>query len=272
MTDKQFEPGSYWARRVDKSAGLDVVGHRSLGKQYNHYIYRRRAEVLADCLHSLGLQVETLRILDIGCGCGFYTQFWKSIGAKYYVGIDISADAVERLSEEYPDYEFVCMDATQPNISQNLTDKFDLITVFDVLYHVIDDGRAGTLLMNVSDCLGENAHAVIFDQLLERDCSLTPHVKLRSRKTYNNLLASAGLAVCFRRKLFQLLAPPVFGNKVVDIGIAGVYKIAGLLMKSIGRIGDVVGRAIYHLDLFLLRKGLDLPNHEVLAVKKSRQA
>ena len=82
-TDNAFDAGAYWQDRVVSGADLSVVGHRSMGHEYNRHIYERRLEVLDEMLarHS-GKPVADLRVLDIGCGSGFYTGYWAAQGVR----------------------------------------------------------------------------------------------------------------------------------------------------------------------------------------------
>jgi len=47
MAAKPFDPAGFWQERLaDNVANLNDVGHRSLGMEYNAFIYRRRTESL----------------------------------------------------------------------------------------------------------------------------------------------------------------------------------------------------------------------------------
>ena len=53
-----------------------------------------------------------LRVLDLGCGGGWYTDYFSSIGAAC-VGVDGSAKMIETASDRYPHRQFVLADITQ---------------------------------------------------------------------------------------------------------------------------------------------------------------
>lgn len=114
-----------------------------MGPAYNGEIYARRIDALESMLaRHVQKPLHELRVFDIGCGSGFYTRFWQSHGVHDYVGLDISARTVEHLSGLYPDYDFVCADAAEP-LPDRLASvgRFDVITVFDVFYYIIDNRR-----------------------------------------------------------------------------------------------------------------------------------
>jgi len=56
-----LDASAYWQQRVVSGSDLAVVGHRSMGADYNG---------------------------------GFYTQFWQSRGVSDYVGLDIPAQTI----------------------------------------------------------------------------------------------------------------------------------------------------------------------------------
>ena len=268
MAKAKFESKQYWQERVGFDADLSVVGHRSLGGGYNQYVYQRRVEVLTEFIRLLNLDPKNLRILDIGCGSGFYTNLWKSQGVKDYVGLDISQGSIQALSERYKEYRFFRADISRLGAIDKFLGTFDLITVFDVLYHITDDREFANSLENISKSFRDNGYAIIFDQLADKDYSLISHVKFRGRETYRQRLRTAGLSILHTSKLFLVLVPPVFGNKLFDTFIAGAYKLIGYIMKQSDSLGRFMGKAAYKMDNFLLKSGVDLPNHEAFVVKK----
>lgn len=64
------------------------------------------------------------KVLDLGCGYGFYTDYFRRIGANA-TGIDGSEKMIEIAKKYYPDTEFYVMDITTPLNFEN--DHFDLV-------------------------------------------------------------------------------------------------------------------------------------------------
>lgn len=52
-------------------------------------------------------------VLDLGCGYGFYTDYFRSIGADV-IGVDGSEKMIEAARNRYPDTSFTVMDITKP--------------------------------------------------------------------------------------------------------------------------------------------------------------
>lgn len=64
------------------------------------------------------------KILDLGCGYGFFTDYFRSIGANA-VGIDGSEKMIEIAKERYPMADFSVMDITKPLDFEN--GRFDMV-------------------------------------------------------------------------------------------------------------------------------------------------
>jgi SAM-dependent methyltransferase len=98
------------------------------------------------------------RCLDLGCGTGYGSRILASSGAVTVTGMDISEEAVEaaRSYGGLRNLEFRIGDAT---MAATISDsKFDLITCFEVIEHVVDPGA---ILAQIRSLLTEDGVAVI---------------------------------------------------------------------------------------------------------------
>lgn len=73
------------------------------------------------------------RLLDLGCGYGCYTDYFRTIGADA-VGVDGSGKMIELAKERYPLTEFCVMDITTPLAFGN--DEFDIVFINQVLMDI----------------------------------------------------------------------------------------------------------------------------------------
>lgn len=269
MSVNQFDPATYWRQRVAPGADLGVVGHRALGREYNAYIYRRRVEVLDGFLSATRVDRPATRVLDIGAGSGFYVDYWRQRGIVDVVGVDVSPDAVTALKARFPESRFLCADITAPGSLDQVSGQFDVITLFDVLYHITRDSDAEMALKNLSAHLAPNGYLLIFDHVMRRDYSLRSHVRFRGEESYTRMLRAAQLRIVESIPLFSMLEPPIYGWAPVDIAISGAYRILGVLLRAVPLIGRGAGAAAYHLDAQLRRLDINLPNHELLVMRRA---
>jgi len=262
-----FDGSQYWRNRNDGRTDLTAVGQKSFGSAYNQIIYLRRLEVLDELLMENFANLEHDRIADIGCGNGFYTRYYQEKGVKKYTGLDISESTINKLKKEYPEFEFFKCDVTSEDFVHG--EKFDVICFFDVLYHIVDDDEALQALVNISGMMGhDNSRLIIFDQLASSEVRLSRHVVFRGRKKFLEMVDQAGLEVTDKKKLFIFLVPPVFGYSIIDFTIAGFYKILGIIIFKRAVVGKLLAKWILKLDRALIKKGVVIPNHEAIILKK----
>jgi SAM-dependent methyltransferase len=105
------------------------------------------------------------RVLDIGCGPGTMVPYLP--GAEY-VGVDVSAEYVERGRLRFPQARFVCRgvgeyDLVEPNY-------FDIVLGLGVLHH-LDDNEALALFQTAHDAMKPGARLVTLDGVWTDDQS-----------------------------------------------------------------------------------------------------
>lgn len=268
MPARPFDPATYWRQRVARGADLGVVGHRALGREYNAYIYRRRVEVLDGFLSDTRVDPSVTRVLDIGAGTGFYVDYWRQRGSVDVTGVDVSSDAVAALKGRFPENRFLCADVTVPGSLAQVCGQYDVITLFDVLYHITRDSDAEAALKSLSENLAPNGHLLVFDQIMRRDYSLRRHVRFRSEASYARMLHAAQLSIVERIPLFSVLEPPLYGFEPVDIAISGAYQVAGTIWRIMPPLGRLSGDLAYRLDAWLRKRGFNLPNHVLFVMRR----
>ena len=73
------------------------------------------------------------KVLDLGCGYGFFTDYFRSVGANA-IGVDGSEKMIEIAKARYPVAEFFVMDITTPFAFEN--NQFDVIFSNQVLMDI----------------------------------------------------------------------------------------------------------------------------------------
>ncbi len=98
------------------------------------------------------------QILDAGCGRGGTAAYMHEHGWGHVTGIDIEPKAIDYASATFPASTFACCDIA--DVASCLPSHFDLVTVFNVLYAISDQGAA---LRALASRVMPNAHLIIFD-------------------------------------------------------------------------------------------------------------
>lgn len=73
-------------------------------------------------LKALGFRKTPVRLLDVGCATGFYTESFRRLGCDV-VGLDYSEVALEKARRLFPECAFVQMNGFAPHFNE----KFDII-------------------------------------------------------------------------------------------------------------------------------------------------
>jgi SAM-dependent methyltransferase len=234
-----YEPKSYWGKRLKGDFSLAQTGHLGFSLVYNKWSYKAKVRVLEKTLNDLKINCQGKSVLDIGCGTGFWIEFYKSKGADPIVGVDITGIGMERLMEEHPQLEFFELDIGEVDI--DLDKRFDIVNVFDVLYHIKDRSKFGHAISNIAHLSNTGSHIFMTDALIDK-CEYE-HVFFRSLKTYEEELKRNGLRLVEVIPLYYLL------NREYPFLLKAI-KFALLKIKV--NMDDVMAPIIYGLDKVLL--------------------
>ena len=183
-----YRPQEFWEQRLADQFDLRGTGETGLSLAYNKACYALRAEVLTSALAQAGMRPDGRRVLDVGCGTGFWTQYYAARRADY-TGVDIAQVSVDRLAERYPDQRFMRVDVADGVPGA----PYDIINVFDVLYHVTDEARWQAALRHLAAALAPGGLLLVTDVFSDRGV-LAEHNVMRPLQRYLAVLHDAGLA------------------------------------------------------------------------------
>lgn len=260
-----FDARDFWEKRLEGGTGVEAVGNRRFGLRYNEALYDVRRQVIGRCLsrHLGGRDVQGLRVLDVGSGSGFYVDLWQRLGVRELQGLDITDGAVAHLRIQFPGLTFTRADigdeAFQP------TGKFDVVSAFDVLFHIVDDVRFKRALANIAGCLVDDGLFVWTDLFLRDRSFRKEHQSGRGLDDQLRALDAAGFDVVERRPVFVLMEAPVdTRNRVAKLWWRGLRTAAGHSEVT----GRVIGRALAPIDMLLSRHIREGPSIEVMVCSK----
>lgn len=260
-------PGAkdYWDDRLRQHWGPHGVGSLAYGRNYNRWLYRVRGHAFRGVCRTLRRDPRGARVLDVGCGTGFYLEQWQRRGVASLAGIDISAVAIERLRSQYPGIAFHEGDigAAAPPLAAG---SVDIVSAFDVLFHVVDDDRYANALGNIHTMLTPGGVLLYSDNFIRSaPKSHLDYWKSRSLRDIERALATAGFELCERVPVFVLM------NSPVDFESETYGRLWNLAMKVVQRseaAGFVLGAALYPWELLLRRIAWEGPSTEIAICRK----
>lgn len=224
-----YNPGDYWEKRLSQKFSLSRVGNISFSERYNAWCYKAKARRLKEALISNSIEVKGRTVCDIGCGTGFYTNFYLQRGAKNIVGVDITGVSIENLKKKHPNHSFVQGNIALPSILEQINLRFDIINIIDVLYHVTEDSAFNQALLNIFALTKLNGYIIFTDTWNQRNVRCAEHVRTRSKEAYEAIFKEKGIEILAVYPVFNLLNWPLFGRipiphfNLIDNFFAPVY-------------------------------------------------
>lgn len=94
------------------------------------------------------------KVLDIGCGVGFYSNLLRSSGYNV-IGMDISEEMLKEAKKRYPHIEFICNSIESTSFKN---DSFDAIIAIEVIEHVFDIHKS---LLEINRILRKDAYLIL---------------------------------------------------------------------------------------------------------------
>jgi SAM-dependent methyltransferase len=184
-----YKPRDFWERRLREQFDLRGTGETGLSLSYNRACYDLRRRQLQRVLRREGIGLRGKRVLDVGCGTGFFTEFYLARGASV-TGLDITAASVDRLREQFPRARFVLADVGDAPPEGS----FDVVNAFDVLYHITDQERWTKAVRHLAGAVSPGGAFVITD-VFDRAEGEAEHNVMRSLDEYREILEGSGLVV-----------------------------------------------------------------------------
>src|SRR4051794_30174088 len=241
------------------STGFEAVGFAVLGAPLNTWMYRVRRRVLRRAIRRAGVRAEGASVLDVGTGTGFYVREWQRLGAGAVTGGDVSAAAVERVRAEIPTAKFLEADIADA-IPDALGGEYDVISAFDVLFHIVEDTRFLQAIENLARLTRTRGHLLLSENFLRSSTLRHRHQVSRTRSEIDQALSAAGLEVVLRLPMFVLLNSPVDSrSRFLHLFWRG---LSGVSRRS-HRLGGVLGAALFLPELLLTALVREGPSTEL---------
>jgi 2-polyprenyl-3-methyl-5-hydroxy-6-metoxy-1,4-benzoquinol methylase len=232
---EDYDACEYWEGRFSSGFDLTKVGYLGFNESYIKMLYKAKIIVLKKFLAANEIEIKNKTVCDVGCGTGYYVSFYSNEGAKHITGIDITQTSINYLKSQYPKYDFFRGDISSQEILFSINDKFDIVNVFDVLYHIVNDTKFEQAIQNICELTKQNGF-IFFTDVMKSDVRTAQHVKRRSQQTYETLFKSNGAQLIRVLPLHFLLNRRLFGQIKATIYIDNLlaplyYRIDELFMS-----------------------------------------
>jgi SAM-dependent methyltransferase len=205
-------------------------------------------------------------VLDVGSGTGYYVGLWKSLGVRSVTATDITPIAVEKLQKEFPDVECSRLDigGILPGNFQGRS--YDVISAFDVLFHIVDDHCYQRAFENIFHMLRPQGLFVFSENFVHGETVRIRHQVSRSLSEIEAILEKTGFKAKARVPIFAVMNYPI-DSKGTFPKIA--WQKMMLPVKKFEPLGFALGGLLYPLELILslhlLKEG---PSAELMICEK----
>lgn len=230
---KRYKPQEYWEKRLSAHFSLKDVGDKRFNERYNEFLYQSRVESLQYLIHKYKIEFYRNSVLDIGCGSGFWIDYFHRRRAKHICGIDITKRSIVRLQEKYPGYNFHQMDIGERGIQLN--QKFDIVTAFDVFHHICDDQRFQEAIKNLSMFMKKGGFAIITDRFVTLRTPFVKHCKFRGVNIYRSEFQRYALQIKEVLPVFFVLGKafiPFIGPLILNLIPSLLFNVDQHLKKA----------------------------------------
>ena len=203
-----YNPPEYWTERLGAS-GLDLrgVGNCSLSHAMNQQLHEAAWNVLKTEAEKHGIQWPNCRVLDIGCGTGFYGTHLAGMGVKDYTGIDITDVLFPTVRCLLPTtYRLIRCDATKDALPEG---PFDVVLMIDVTQHIVDDAAFGRACEAIKNCLAPKGYLFV-TSWLDAGARASEYERSRDLSAYEKAFAGWTISkpVRFRDKWLLCIESP----------------------------------------------------------------
>ena len=261
-----FDAAAYWNKRYN-TIDATKSGHIDLPAEYNHWLYRRKQDHVAKAVRAVGATLQGSKLLEVAAGSGAWMSFWQAQGVADYLGIDLSARAIDALATRFPEKRFMQRDLNDSGLAEAVGSGYDCVTAIDVLYHVIDDKRFQNVVADIAAVLKPGGLLIIHDQFMHGETlDHGQYIRWRTLIDYETALKAAGFDILYRRPTFFFMIQTVdFAGVAAKLMHALWNNVTYPLIAHLPRLAGVLGYAVDTPICAMLREG---PSMEVMVCRK----
>lgn len=180
---------AFWDERHRAADELASGGNIGYSSGSNAMLYAVRSARLIECTGAWQGVAAPLRVLDAGCGKGYFARAMAGFGHRVD-GIDTSPHAIGHCAElAGPAESYAVSDLA----SWSPSGLYDVVYCIDVLYHLLDDDEWEASVRRLCSLVGVGGRVLLVDHGGEEDREWTFYQRTRAASRYRELLADCGL-------------------------------------------------------------------------------
>ena len=191
ITDEVLETGKaieFWNERHQSHGNLRSGGDLSFDEVSNEIFYALRLGRLLDLIGDRTSSTAPLRLLDAGCGKGYFSKSMARFGHRID-GIDTSAHAIDQCRQTATGrerYEVSTLAAWSPPY------LYDVVFAVDVLFHIMDDEVWAESVANLASLVRFGGLLLIADHEMDADRVWGNYQKTRASSRYDQIAGRHG--------------------------------------------------------------------------------
>lgn len=250
-------------RQLNGNYGLHGTGYLALGRKYNYWMYKVRRSIISAKLQRLISNIDSVEVLDIGSGSGFYVDIWKQLGVKDVMGCDITSVSVKSLRNVSPRADFMEFDLSSNVIP--IAKQFDIISAFDVLFNILEDDKYAKAISNIYSLLKPGGLFVFSENFVHRKSFQSKFQSIRTLSEINSLLQATGFEILGRSPMFYFMNAPADSDGIM------INKFWNSIKKIATKgetFGSLIGCALYPIELLMISATKESPSTEIMVCKK----
>lgn len=258
-----FDPKSHWEKILTECCSLQGTGYRTLGQNYNTWLYKIKLKAFIRTIKSLNIEhLGKLDVLDVGSGTGFFINAWKNLHVKSVTGFDITSVAIKHLKWKFPDDKFYQADIS--DTIMNSEQLYDIVSSFDVIYHIVDDDRYRRAIENIYDLLRPEGYFIFSDNFLHNRTVRGLDQVSRSLEDIERILQKSGFEIVSRAPEFVIMNNPIDSHKLGRF----LWLAISLPVEKSERFGSIVGACLYPIESYLISVLKESPTTEIMVCRK----
>jgi len=262
---KTFDPQDYWEERLRGNFGPGGVGYVGMDEGYNIWLYRVRRRVFFRIVSSLDIDLRQANVIDIGSGTGFYIERWKEAGVEKIVGTDLTQVSIRNLQRKFPRDQFFQVDIGDEKVILPGQGQYDVVSAFDILFHIVDDARYQKAIQNIYGLLRPGGWFIFSDNFLHYGTERARHQVSRSLEDITAILREIGFRIIRRTPMFVLMNDPVDQPHRF---FRWAWIIFETFVQKTNFLGQIYGTVVYPWELLLTRYLKESPTTEIMICKK----